>query len=80
MPRITDDILDCVIYLYPSELDARNGERVGGSGEQIGDLRVALANKARFDMYKRSIQWVKSDIANSSATNETENNLKREGL
>lgn len=32
MPRISDDILDCVIYLYPTELDARNGEKVGGSG------------------------------------------------
>ncbi len=36
MPRISDDILDCVIYLYPTELDARNGEKVGGSGFLVG--------------------------------------------
>lgn len=36
MPRIEDKILDCVIYLYPSEVDARNGERAGGSGFLVG--------------------------------------------
>ena len=32
MPRVDDQYLDCVIYLYRSHEDARVGERVGGSG------------------------------------------------
>ena len=32
MPRISSALLDCVVYLYESEVDARNGERTGGSG------------------------------------------------
>lgn len=32
MPRIDDQILDCVVYLYPSEADAAAGQRAGGSG------------------------------------------------
>jgi hypothetical protein len=30
--RINDDLLDCVIYLYPSVEHAKKGERVGGTG------------------------------------------------
>jgi hypothetical protein len=36
MPRITDDILDCSIYLYPSERDAKEGTNIGGSGFLVG--------------------------------------------
>lgn len=32
MPRIPDDFLDTVIYLYPTANDAKAGKRVGGSG------------------------------------------------
>jgi hypothetical protein len=32
MPRIQDDLLDCVIYLYPSVTDAETGVKAGGSG------------------------------------------------
>ncbi len=32
MPRLSDDLLDCVIYLYPSVAAARAGEQTGGSG------------------------------------------------
>src|SRR5258708_7512305 len=32
MPRINDDLLDCVIYLYPTVEDARSGYGAGGSG------------------------------------------------
>jgi hypothetical protein len=32
LPRIPDEFLDCVVYLYPSESDAKNGTRVGGTG------------------------------------------------
>ncbi len=32
MPRIKDAYLDCVIYLYPTEVDAEDGTRLGGSG------------------------------------------------
>jgi len=32
MPRIPDNLLDCVLYLYASEVDAASGARSGGSG------------------------------------------------
>jgi hypothetical protein len=36
MPRINDQYLDCVIYLYPSVPMAEAGERLGGSGFLVG--------------------------------------------
>jgi hypothetical protein len=36
MPRIPDKFLDCVVYLYPSEAAAEDGEHLGGSGFVIG--------------------------------------------
>lgn len=32
MPRIPRPVLDCVVYLYPTEQDARDGTNFGGSG------------------------------------------------
>jgi hypothetical protein len=36
MSRISDTLLDCAVYLYPSEQAARDGERAGGSGFVVG--------------------------------------------
>lgn len=36
VPRIPDNFLDCVVYLYPSEAAAEDGERMGGSGFLLG--------------------------------------------
>ena len=36
MPRIPDTYLDSVVYLYPSEASAQDGDRIGGSGFLIG--------------------------------------------
>jgi hypothetical protein len=36
VPRIPDDFLECVVYLYPSEAAAEDGEQMGGSGFIIG--------------------------------------------
>ncbi len=36
MPRLFDWAVDCSIYLYRSEADARRGERAGGSGFLFG--------------------------------------------
>jgi hypothetical protein len=36
VPRIPDDTLDSVIYLYPSVADAESGEKVGGTGFLVG--------------------------------------------
>lgn len=36
MPRINDKLLDCAVYLYPSEKAAKAGERAGGSGFLVG--------------------------------------------
>lgn len=40
MPRIPDELLDCVIYLYRTEMDARTGERNGGSGFLVAEPSV----------------------------------------
>jgi hypothetical protein len=36
MPRIDDQLLDCVIYLYPSVASAQRGETAGGTGFLVG--------------------------------------------
>jgi hypothetical protein len=36
LPRIPDRLLDCVVYLYPSEAAAEDGEKMGGSGFLVG--------------------------------------------
>jgi hypothetical protein len=36
MPRIPDGFLHCVVYLYPSEEDAKEGSGIGGSGFLAG--------------------------------------------
>jgi hypothetical protein len=36
MPRIFDEIVECVIYIYDSLSDAQAGERQGGSGFLVG--------------------------------------------
>jgi len=36
MPRIRDEFLDCVIYLYPDRSAAETGEKIGGSGFLVG--------------------------------------------
>lgn len=45
MPRIPDELLDCVVYLYPSEAAAEDGERLGGSGFFLG-VSVGAAGQA----------------------------------
>jgi hypothetical protein len=42
VPRIPDAYLDCVIYLYASESDAKKGERTGGSGFLVGVPTIDL--------------------------------------
>lgn len=63
MPRIKDAILDCVIYLYPTESDARNGERAGGSGFLVG-----IPSK----VYERT--WYVYAVTNSHVIREGEGN------
>jgi hypothetical protein len=36
MARVSDEILDCAIYLYESEMDAKEGVHFGGSGFLVG--------------------------------------------
>lgn len=62
MPRIKDAYLDCVVYLYPSEVDADDGTKIGGSGFLVGvptkELRqdafflYAVTNKHIADKYR----------------------------
>jgi len=44
MPRFDDSIIDCVVYLYPSEAAAEDGEKIGGSGFLVG---AGLADENR---------------------------------
>jgi hypothetical protein len=36
MPRIREEFLDCVIYLYPDRSAAEAGEKIGGTGFLVG--------------------------------------------
>jgi hypothetical protein len=59
VPRISESILDSVVYLYPSEAEAENGSRIGGSGFLVGvaidpphnkmSLRIVVTNKHVID-------------------------------
>jgi hypothetical protein len=46
MPRINDQILDSILYLYPSVEDAKSGEKVGGAG-----FLVSVRSKERLWIY-----------------------------
>jgi hypothetical protein len=46
MPRITDDILHCSVFLYPSEEDATKGRMKGASGFLVGVPRMANTKNA----------------------------------
>jgi hypothetical protein len=48
MPRIHDDILDCVIYLYRTPLDAGQGKQTGGSGFLVS-VHSAIHDDVRFN-------------------------------
>jgi hypothetical protein len=42
VPRIRDEYLDCVVYLYPTETEAEDGACAGGSGFLVGVPSVGL--------------------------------------
>jgi hypothetical protein len=42
MPRIPDILLDTVIYLYPTAMDAESGARAGGTGFLEGYAKLSL--------------------------------------
>jgi hypothetical protein len=42
MPRIRDEFLDCVVYLFPDRPSAEAGERIGGSGFLVGVVSKGL--------------------------------------
>lgn len=49
VPRIEDQVLDCVIYLYPSVGDAEAGQRAGGTGFLVAV--PSETSESRFYMY-----------------------------
>jgi hypothetical protein len=51
VPRVTDDALDCVIYLYPSVSEAEKGESVGGTGFLVGISSDAQKDADRCYVY-----------------------------
>jgi hypothetical protein len=46
VPRIPDEIRNCVFYVYPDEISARNGERAGGSGFLVGVPSQSLPDRS----------------------------------
>jgi hypothetical protein len=54
VPRIPNEYLDCVLYLYPSEADADNGTRTGGSGFWVG-MPISSATWAIYAVTNRHI-------------------------
>jgi hypothetical protein len=46
VPRINQEILDCVIYLYPDIEAAKNGENCGGTGFLVSTVRDPYLDKA----------------------------------
>jgi hypothetical protein len=49
VPRIPDEMLDCVVYLYPSEAAAEDGKQMGGSGFIIG-IPIPYVQPANFHL------------------------------
>lgn len=45
MPRIQDDFLDCVVYLYPTAEDAAEGRSAGGTGFLVGVPFARVENR-----------------------------------
>jgi len=46
MPRIQDDFLDCVVYLYPTAIDAKSGVAAGGTGFLAGVPSAKLKGRS----------------------------------
>lgn len=44
VPRISDDFIDCCIYLYASQSDAEAGQKTGGSGFLVGVPTTKIKN------------------------------------
>jgi hypothetical protein len=44
MPRIDDDVLDCVLYLYPTVESAQNSNAIGGTGFLVGVTSKTVPN------------------------------------
>src|ERR1700682_1787347 len=44
VPRLRDEVLDCVVYLYPSKHEAMEGIAVGGSGFLLRVLTTLIPN------------------------------------
>ncbi len=54
MPRVPDEFLECVVYLYPSIPAAETGEKVGGTGfivrvDDHGEFYYVVTNKHIID-------------------------------
>ena len=48
VPRIPDAYLECVVYLYRSEVDAEDGVHAGGSGFLVGMMSEGLSTEMVF--------------------------------
>lgn len=63
MPRIPDDVLECVVYLYPSIAAANAGEKLGGSGfvvrvdQEGADFYYIVTNKHVIDAGSTTVRF-----------------------
>jgi hypothetical protein len=63
MPRVANDFLDCVFYLYPSREAAERGEEAGGTGFWVNYVPPGLTNA--FFVFAVSNKHVVADIGAS---------------
>ena len=69
MPRIQDDFLECVFYLYPSVPDAESGKSLGGTGFAVsiptqrpgGEFIYFVTNKHVIEGGSCTVRLNKSD-------------------
>lgn len=58
MPRIRDEFLDCVIYLYADEDSAQKGVRAGGSGFLVGIQSKLIKEKYHvYAVTNKHVAW-----------------------
>lgn len=63
MPRISDEYLECVIYLYPSVADAERGAKTGGTGFVVSVLATRFTGAFTYAVTNRHIiEWGNTTI------------------
>jgi hypothetical protein len=71
VPRINDQVLDCVVYLYPDRTRAETGESAGGSGFLVGvalGLGISTPIEPTNDYYAAVVVTNKHVVSHGATT------------